>query len=1454
MESTDATRSGTSRKSRFIPIWVLVLAGILLAVAYPLQEYRQEQADYVNRHFFQTLNEAVTELDAKLDQLKSIHISTQSCANKLALFPSYKSEDSGQDGCKIGNEMDVAKNKKSPEKTPNTSPLFKLKLTTDKVEVFLNKNPEKLASVDIADVFPSPKSGFSSYLIVDSKSRVISKIGGELALSIVDTKEISKRISAQKKQNWVNFFSASKTSSEAETPELPGYSIHIDTELASGPVRLFLYPFLSDLNNDPNNESAKHLYLIGVLPEAMLNIRDNQRWNLAILMIVVVILLFGWCLLRLFLMSPNETLGKVFYYGTVLCSFALFVLLASGLIAFHEQQLENEDKKYRASKLIDNMAKDFEQDLIQIFDQLEDYRQFYRNLSPFLIKPEKVEVVKNIGDISLDSEELQYSAGFLQKQLLDGGLSTGLAIAGLKLCDGTHYSFDPGYISDLKKFEQSWSRDFKSKLSDTRCTPEESIHLVRFTGLGIKPIKNRPFHERFDPSAIKNIAKPAKPDQILSVFLMNEQGRQRLPQFNFTEINRASKAFDLSHRSYFQKVRDRQGWSITLDRSCLDDSGCNDSGTLRRENFYIQRLFDIATGTRGTTLGMPLLDSQGLRGTESESDAKGLFLGADIDLPSLSLSEWPGPGNIQDFIFMVIDQHSGKVLFHMDKDRALIENFYRSGEASSRVIRKLKSGSEIRTKDGLKGYYHGDSGSYLSKNLAINQWSLVVFIPDNNTASYMTNLFLANSVSMTVVLILIGLTLYLLRHWFDTGSIKKSLRIPLAINHRRIMIFSAVFVASIYFGYWTGSAMERQIAVEFADQPLSGQNISMIAPAITMLIALLWGYYQYRQLYFDSRQAQKEPLIRYRVGALGLTIMFLFLGLALTDYLHHVGKEPIGALHSWYFPKNYYPAALNRENKELKNIALSRYPNSITRFEENPLRLLPISQGWRDCLGAATIATDSGKPTETHDCWINSLPRDMKKGAMPEDVGHFSQLTHSTGTHSWIERYLFAGGRGSSSDKQEGRFPRVMAPQYPFLISFYFVLLCTLWFLFNSRILYVRLFGSPSFLRHINQISSREPTSRQYTPNSQFVIELDGSPPNGQNLELLLMRFKRCQEENDSSSSQHNKSLFSLCPLLKQAADSDNPCPYMKIMINDTESPNSVELWEMENSLAHQESRQFLLRLINQFKSLHATGQLKSFTLHMGFHTLERILIKGETLRSVDMAEHQMSRVEYATWSECLMDFSVKLPADIETNIDLNFIHKECKALPLLRGLCDQSEESYSRIEGSGNFNELRWTNLTDRQKNYAEWASINWILIKAGALFRFKWESCAPAEKLALYQLAHHGRINPANPQMMEQLALEGLIKVRKGRIRIANNSFAYFVRHAEDPDSLKQLVYIGKQGKWTSYGLPISIVIAFAIISVGMTSGSSLLLIFSSLTGVLGTFATLATSSRVIRDNMPG
>ena len=55
----------------------------------------------------------------------------------------------------------------------------------------LDSRDGQIAYVDISDVLPSPKNGFVLYLLVDSSNKVLSRIGGERALSIVDSGDIS---------------------------------------------------------------------------------------------------------------------------------------------------------------------------------------------------------------------------------------------------------------------------------------------------------------------------------------------------------------------------------------------------------------------------------------------------------------------------------------------------------------------------------------------------------------------------------------------------------------------------------------------------------------------------------------------------------------------------------------------------------------------------------------------------------------------------------------------------------------------------------------------------------------------------------------------------------------------------------------------------------------------------------------------------------------------------------------------------------------------------------------------------------------------------------------------------------------------------------------------------------------------------------------------------------------
>jgi hypothetical protein len=98
----------------------------------------------------------------------------------------------------------------------------------------------------------------------------------------------------------------------------------------------------------------------------------------------------------------------------------------------------------------------------------------------------------------------------------------------------------------------------------------------------------------------------------------------------------------------------------------------------------------------------------------------------------------------------------------------------------------------------------------------------------------------------------------------------------------------------------------------------------------------------------------------------------------------------------------------------------------------------------------------------------------------------------------------------------------------------------------------------------------------------------------------------------------------------------------------------------------------------------------------------------------------------------------------------------------------------------------------------------------------------------------------------------LNGLVKIKCGRIHIVNKSFAYFVRYAEDEETLQQLVEVGNIGRWQDYRLPVTLLILMVIGTIALTSGNSLYMIVASAMGVLGTIGSLTNSANLIRNNL--
>jgi hypothetical protein len=1454
------------QRPKFLRIWLVALIGIFLIVAFGYYQYRLQQESFANTNYFRVLSEATSQLNENLGQLISLYEWDESEANIRAILPSYKSEalistiepSNKPERCSRSDETGQQKNHFTYEFDGQQFLIHPKGDAADISQPRANdseKEKERIicASVASEDILPVPNAGFSLFLFVNQSNNVIASSGEQSALSIINVGHISRLIAEEQNLSWQDLTSNKNPSEPLEGQKLPGFNHYLDLQLTAGEYRIFIYPYQLSNQSKLEKDLNKPLYVLGVLPKPMLKAQQSQRWNLSLLSITLVVLVFAWVMSRLFMLSNNQPVGDTFYYLTMACSYLLFVMILALLFSYGEKSVEQEYKKTKAKQLLTRINHDFDQEVGAIIFELDQYRKYYRTLIIELQNknPEITLLTTQLLQIKKELEELA-------PQLLQKEKTEKLKAQNAKLKQNQIeklqerealarplFQIAVNNIPNLAKQQKEWSysslldvyRDISApenfELSST-ITDNNLLSYVNFFAFGLQFIPSENYAQWLDPSTGLN-----QHTKILNTLLLNKNGSDNTPTFFFIESNKKPTSYQLAHRQYFRNIRDQKGWNAEFGpfpQPPIEQCGPEMTNIIYNKvanNFYIQRLLNLNNGTRGSTIAMPLYDKtqdQKIQsgksnitpdGTKIETvndhSREGYVMVADIALPSLTMTEFTDDKELLDMTFMVVDRDSGQVLFHLDEDRTLVENLFSFGQGTEKISHRIRAGLGGKS-EWVEGFYHGIAGAFSYQKMPIDKWALVIFMPDESLDIFMTNLFLFNSITLTIILILFALGIVALRRFDLTGSIKQKLSIPLVIERRKIMVFSSIYIASIYLGVWLGSALDRANATE----PYYLYLLTLLA----VLTCLAWGYYEYQRFYGRSRQAQRRP-INSQKGAAILTLFYLGIGTILTPYLQQVSMAASSSLN-WYYTQKLYPARLNQERQELHNVALSRYPNSISRFNVDPLSLMPISEGWRETL----------------------TPKVTSKTYMqPKDVQHFGKLVNTSDLQSWRARYLdYEWGKKTENEK----FKRIgnLNP-YLFIMIISFLLLCGLWVRFNRLILATRLFGSPEFLRHLNQIVNRQHKTDDYYPDKALVIDLDSCPTVGHNIALLLQQWQ--------TEAQHLPPLFSdifiLCPSLVEIASQDNPFPNMKISLEDKTDCKTknlaLTLWDIEMSLEVPTQRKLLLRFVNHLKSLKLAGHITSVTIVSEFHSLQRLCLKDTLLSSQGKSPQQLEQREYFSWAECLMDFSVKVPRDLKENLNLEFIQQEVNAFPMLEFLRD--DLNLPKVtETNNSFNLMRWINLNDWQKTHTEWASINYILLKAEALYRFKWETCSAAEKLALFYLARNKRMNPANLQMLEHLALNGLIKIKRGRIRIANKSFAYFVQYAEDKETLHKMVAEGNLGKWQDYRLPVTLLILLIIGTIALTSGNSLYMIVASAMGVLGTIGSLTNSANLIRNNM--
>jgi hypothetical protein len=1450
--------SNSSLRTSSRKIWIYAFCIILLLGGFAYFSLISRSSSYINHDFYRILYEASNTLNENLHSIESMHKNLESEVSIRSIFPSYQ-----RTYTQISNNTQRAnKNAYQPVVAEEKTLSFRYFLQGQKIIILSNTFN---ASLELKDVLPNTQGGFSQFLFADKDGKVITNIGGEKTISIVEMKSISQQLLIQNKQSFLNFDSKGNHDSGDPQAVLPSYSSHVDLTLSYGEFRIFIFPFAlsmplnisqdSQVNADSQGSPINRLYLVGLLPQHELTAKSSGQWNISLLVVSVVSLLFMWALLRLILLPENHSITRFYRSLSQLASYSFYVVLValvlayltkSGLQAYKDQQA----KQYAAS-----LSQALNQDLDTVFTKLATYRPFYQQVvhglnalqalsnedlamlsvdwqmdlltnhdpqSTPIWNYRDIHAVYNNALTALAQSQFQAYPSSVNEKPLPSLMSSVLTVSSI--------INDYGPVSNLRS-DSSFESIIESTPWTSHIAEQNPANQLRLVSLPFNKLGEVSFYAGwlqanidhsagvFNSFVDKTSNTPTIRTPILSVFAMDETGNANLPSVYFQESNAAPQAFPLAYRDYFKKVRDFRGWQLPH----FDSQSGEPAGRFR--NVYIQRLLNLNDGTRGTTISMPMYQHN--EPSQQDMAVAGYVLGADVILPSVSLA----PPADFDFTFMVVDRNSGEVLFHSDEDRSLVENLFYVGQSKSYLSQWIKAGMDASNHENdaqIDGYYHGEPGLFTLYPTNVDDWAMVVFSPKDSLDSYMTNQFMYILVTFVLLLTLIFILIKGVGHLASGQWIKRRLGIAQELDLKRSMLTCTTLITANYCLYYIGQLLT-----------MSFPNVnglwwfSLVIPLVGLL-SLFWLIYHYYLRHFCPHDKSHNHAVHLHLCKGARIFVYALMSVSLLHfiYLQLTAALPLQSLQGYY--KQQYCNGINKERNELTDMALNRYPNSVTQRRISPFELLPIDdsaiQSWRD------ILLGNSQPC------VGQL-----SSVEPQDYPKLSTLVGASLFWKWANTYLLDTRLDNASSpiklNTNVEYGRIA------LSILCLIALIWVWYYFNRKILWPRIYCPNGFLRHISRLCQFATTIDHEQPNQRLIIQVDTVKLSGVGIALLLRNQLNTEKDKQPPEILPGfNRLYQLSPCLQLFAQNNTFLPNLKIDVTQSSETGllAVRIWDIETCLEKVDFRQHLLDLIMEIKSLTLANTLDSFTIFSGFRSLRRVKMK-DSLAAVNSS--LLEHAEYMSWSECLMDFSVKVDKSLFGHIDTEILCHEVIHLPELKFLLDNvPADVVQHYQDHGQQADKLWKNnnniIADR-----EWSTIHYILLHADALYRFKWESCSSAEKLALYNLAKQHRLNPSNTEMIEHLAINGMLKVSDEHLTIINKSFSHFVLHAETSATLAQLVQEGEAGVWKSYRLPLGMLIVLIIGGIALTSGQSIFIIMASLAGVLGTIGSLTNSASMLK-----
>lgn len=947
------------------------------------------------------------------------------------------------------------------------------------------------------------------------------------------------------------------------------------------------------------------------------------------------------------------------------------------------------------------------------------------------------------------------------------------------------------------------------------------------------------------------------------VFYTDADGIKLQPDWmarNFVPIR--NRDVDLSQRNYFRVHQNNQSWLATelLSSTPVEES---EQLTAKPQAYFIERIYNYIDGRKVTQLSIPRKPAS----SEDSEQFKGVVSG---EIMALSFESPVLPPGMR---MAVIEKETGKVLFHTEKERVLVENFYDEMEQNDELSDAIRLSSHVME----MVVYRSKKVVAYAEPIPNSDWALVLLY--DSAAAH----GVVNEVAISVMIVLIFLLtlssvlmtafnfgVNCLTNWWLSSAAGNTQEKSAKSKNSETLLSAMVtfFTKTIEWKVKKYVSIVFGIAILFS---LLYNNLTTETGLLVVMLYFLANFFFFTRVIIVTKRRKIRVGAWLRTNPLALTLfLLLVLGIpAVTlfirwynisthqlqayDYLQVqqqilARKQHINNYRNllWYDEQEQSNERWLTERQQMLGMFADIKP-SESGFELNYNGAWNSADAKRAIENLQVIrhVTDDSGSTSSHD---QELPHQFLKDELPiclhhsdngEDdhekwrsippLGQLSHLAyHIAGQHceeAGLQKLsskkitvnvktdplgeVWQQGFNEDKSNKTHRMTRLEVSER----ALYFFAIGLILIVYY----YARQLISGVWNRDWLYQSShprRSQYQRKRVPRHRLFI----SPEQGF-VEGLM------NDKSDSSSSKKASAEEILDEESSITKDVDKS--FYSIARNAGDSKLFI-YFNIDLVAMDAQQRQILLEELEQ--KLSQTDTIVWMITEVS--PLYR-LMKAQAYPTDNVPS--LSQAEVLRWASLFREFYKDYDSGLSSKIP------QLLRVPRIPQTQQEIPESMS-AELNAFYPDLTWiwdvaienkiTPLNDKKAR--ELCSIY-----AGPYYRFKWEECTLDERLVLYQIASGCYPSPKNVDVIEHLLRRGYI-VATPFLSIANDSFKHFVLNAELQETFDEWVVEAEKSSWQQIRIYIGVIILLILAWLAYTSKDT----YQQIAYIVGSLLTVFTA----------